>query len=141
MSGTTGTKGGCLCGAVLFTVENIAANAGACHCAMCRKWGGGPFMGVDCGTEVSFEGTENISVFSSSEWAERGFCVKCGSHLFYRIKGKNRHIMPVGLFGADVHFIFTHQVFIDEKPAFYQFANETDDMTGKECFAKFASEE
>ncbi|MDJ0702618.1 MAG: GFA family protein [Leptolyngbyaceae cyanobacterium MO_188.B28] len=138
MSEAMPAKGRCLCGAVRITVKNLSKNVGACHCNLCRKWGGGPLMAVDCGADVSFEGEENISVFNSSAWAERGFCNKCGSHLFYRLKANNQHIMPVGLFDDEDQFVFDHQVFIDEKPSFYCFSNETHDMTGAELFAKFA---
>ncbi len=131
-------RGSCLCGAIRITAKNISKNVGACHCSMCRKWGGGPLMAIDCGTDVSFEGEENISVFSSSEWAERGFCNKCGSHLFYRLKASQQYIMPVGLFDDNKIFVFDHQVFIDEKPSFYSFANETSEMTGAEMFAMYA---
>lgn len=131
-------SGSCLCGAVRITVKNLSKNVGACHCRMCRKWGGGPFMAVDCGADVSFEGEENISVFDSSAWAERGFCNKCGSNLFYRVKESKQHFIPVGLFDDDQIFVFDHQVFIDEKPSYYCFSNETHDMTGAELFAKFA---
>lgn len=95
-------------------------------------------MAVDCGTDVSLEGEESITVFSSSEWAERGFCSKCGSHLFYRLKESKQYMMSVGIFEDDETFVFDHQVFIDEKPAFYHFANKTSDMTGAEVFAKYA---
>ncbi len=33
---------------------------------------------------------------------------------------------------------FDKQIFIDEKPSFYCFANETNKMTGAEVFAKYA---
>jgi hypothetical protein len=46
--------------------------------------------------------------------------------------------MAAGIFGDDQSFVFDHQVFIDEKPAYYDFANKTEDMTGAELFAKFA---
>jgi hypothetical protein len=131
-------KGSCLCGATRFTAKKVSENVGACHCGMCRKWGGGPLMAVDCGTEVSFEGEENISVYNSSEWAERGFCQQCGSHLFYRLKGSQQHMMPAGLFDDKENFIFKAQVFIDKKPSFYSFANETAEMTEAEIFAKYA---
>ena len=140
MSDIAGAKGKCLCGAVGFTAKQAVKSVGACHCKMCRKWGGGPFMAVNCGTDVSFEGAENVSVFDSSAWAERGFCSKCGTHLFYRVKEKNLHIMPAGLFGDEIPFVFDHQVFIEEKPGFYEFSNKTKDMTGEECFAAFSSE-
>ena len=138
MSNVIESRGSCLCGAIRITGNSVSKNMGACHCSMCRKWGGGPLLTVDCGAEVSFEGEENISVFSSSEWAERGFCNKCGSHLFYRLKERNQYIMPLGLFDNDKSFVFDHQIFIDEKPSFYSFANETSDMTGAEVFAKYA---
>ena len=46
--------------------------------------------------------------------------------------------MPAGIFEDDSNFVFDHQVFIDEKPKYYKFANKTTDMTGAEVFAKFA---
>ena len=133
-------EGSCLCGAVRINAENTSINVGACHCGMCRRWGGGPLMAVDCGTEVSFEGEENITVFNSSDWAERGFCNKCGSHLFYRLKEIQQYIIPVGLFDNDVEFVFDHQIFIDKKPSFYRFANKTNDKTEAEVFAKYTSQ-
>ncbi len=50
-------------------------------------------------------------------------------------------MMPVGLFGEDDAREFRTQVFIDEKPGYYSFANETEDMTGAELFAKYAPPE
>jgi len=44
----------------------------------------------------------------------------------------------VALFEPDDEMVFGNQVFIDEKPDFYSFANKTEDMTGAECFAKSA---
>ncbi len=137
MADETQVNGSCLCGSTRIIAPDLSNKAGACHCATCRKWGGGPLMAVDCGTSVTFENEEHVSVFDSSPWAERGFCNQCGSHLFYRIKESNQYIMPAGLFD-DAEFIFNHQVFIDEKPGFYSFANETHDMTGAEVFAEFA---
>lgn len=33
--------GGCLCGAVRFSVEHVETHHHACHCGMCRRWSGG----------------------------------------------------------------------------------------------------
>ena len=131
-------KGRCLCGAVKFTVKNMKNSVDACHCGMCRRWGGGPLMSVSCGTDVAFEGEENITVYNSSDWAERGFCKQCGSHLFYRLKEINEHELPVGLFDNQEGFHFDLQVFIDRKPSFYSFANKTKGMTEAEVIEKFA---
>lgn len=96
-------------------------------------------MAIDCGSDVSIEGEENVSVYDSSAWAERGFCRKCGSHLFYRIRENAQHIIPVGIFGSDENLVFDSQLFIDEKPSFYSFSSKTHDMTGVEVLAKYGS--
>lgn len=134
------SKGRCLCGAVSFTVGTMSKNVEACHCGMCRRWGGGPFMAVNGGQDISFDGEENITVYDSSDWAERGFCSKCGSHLFYRLKGINEYQIPVGLLEVQDDFKFELQVFIDKKPSFYSFENKTTEMTEKEVIEKYAPE-
>ena len=138
MSDKIELKGRCLCGAVTVEAKQASTHVGACHCGMCRRWGGGPLMAVDCGTEVVIGGRENVSVFNSSEWAERGFCNQCGSHLFYRLKESGQHMMPAGLFEDSSQMVLSHQVFIDNKPEFYSFSNETKDMTEAEIFAMYA---
>lgn len=141
MSETRVGTGSCLCGAVSFTAQQMTTAVAACHCSSCRKWGGNAFMEVNCGDAVSFEGADKLTVYDSSEWAERGFCSQCGSHLFYRLKESQEHMMPVGLFDDDSGFKFHREVFIDEKPGYYQYANETEKLTGEELFAQFAPPE
>lgn len=130
--------GRCLCGAVKFKTNDAHISVTACHCSMCKHWSGGPFMAVDCGSQVKFEGQENISIYNSSEWAERGFCSQCGSNLFYRLKGTNQHQIPPGLFDDDDGLVFDLQVFIDQRPEYYKFANETNELTAAEVFAMYA---
>ncbi|MBE9115956.1 GFA family protein [Lusitaniella coriacea LEGE 07157] len=133
-------KGRCLCGTVSLSTTHINHHIAACHCNMCRKWGGGALLGVECNEGVRFEGEENIGRYQSSEWAERGFCNKCGTHLFYKLKENNHYYIPAGIFDGDEGFIFDLQVFIEEKPEYYAFANRTKNMTGEELFALFASD-
>lgn len=133
--------GSCLCGAVSFTANEMTTAVAACHCVSCRKWGGNAFMEVNCGAAVDIEGEDSLTVFDSSEWAERGFCSKCGSHLFYRLKESREHMMPVGLFDDDSGFTFKREVFIDEKPRYYHYADDTEKLTGEELFAQFAPPE
>lgn len=139
MTDASSLNASCLCGAVRVTAKNVGTDVGACHCGMCRKWGGGPFLAIECGSDVSFQGEENISVFDSSQWAERGFCGKCGSHLFYRLKDSKQHFLPAGLFDNHREFVLDHQVFIDRKPAYYSFANQTRDLTEAEVFAMYGA--
>ncbi|HUS53470.1 MAG TPA: GFA family protein [Thermohalobaculum sp.] len=133
----TGTKTGqCLCGAVKFSAEDVPHQIGACHCAQCRRWASGPYFAV-AAPGLRFEGEENIGRYRSSEWAERGFCKLCGSSLFYRMIKEDRYMMAVGSFDDQSGFELSRQVFIDEKPGFYDFAQATKTSTGDDFFVRF----
>ncbi|MEL7449616.1 MAG: GFA family protein [Pseudomonadota bacterium] len=136
---STQLDGKCLCGAITVTATVKAPSVGACHCRMCRRWGGGPLMTLDSPSNVAFSDEANVGNFVSSDWAERGFCKQCGTHLYYRLRQNEQYYLPAGLFDLGDSVAFEHQVFIDEKPGFYHFGNETKTMTGPEIFAMFGA--
>ena len=128
----------CLCGTVKIYAKPAKDNFGVCHCGMCRKWAGGPMLAVSCGTDVKFDGEQAITAYSSSPWGERGFCSKCGTHLFFRLKPTSEYILPVGLVQGGDKLKFHHQIFIDKKPANYSFAEKTENMTEAQFMAMYA---
>jgi hypothetical protein len=132
-------SGGCLCGAVRFTAAPREHTFGACHCSMCRRWAAGPFLAVECDDTVVIDNAASLGVYRSSDWAERCFCSKCGTVLFYRLVGRNYTAASAEAFDDIKDFVFASQIFVDEKPAYYEFANATKTMTGPEVFAAFAA--
>ncbi|MEM7445553.1 MAG: GFA family protein [Pseudomonadota bacterium] len=134
----TQRTGQCLCGGVRISIGSARTHVGACHCNMCRRWSGGPLLAIDCDQDIKIEGDDNVRVYDSSPWAERAFCSLCGTNLFYRIKESQGHIVLAGLFDDSDGFDLAAQIFIDEKPAYYAFANETKTMTGAEVFEMYA---
>jgi hypothetical protein len=131
-------NGGCLCGAVRFTATPANREVGACHCSMCRRWTAGPFLGLDCGSTLTVADPAQLGVYRSSEWAERCFCKQCGTPLFYRLIAQNLYYVSAEAFDDNAGYTLTSQIFIEEKPAYYDFANQTQNMTGAEVFAAFA---
>jgi len=131
----------CLCGSVKIKASSISPNITACHCGMCRKWGGGPALALQCGKEVEIEGIDNVRVFDSSDWAERGFCAYCGTHLFYRIKGTGEYSIPAGFFPELKGLEIEVQYFSDKRPDYYCFSNKTKELTEKEVFELYAPSE
>ena len=101
--------GKCLCGASRFRAEPLGSLQ-ACHCKMCRTWGGGPFMVVPC-KDAHFEGP--VGRYASSEHAERGFCATCGTHLFFLAKESGVHGIPIGLFGDQSGLPFKAEIWPD----------------------------
>jgi hypothetical protein len=82
--------GGCQCGAVRYTLTARPTEPSVCHCRMCQRAGGAPYMalvGVRL-AEIAWAGTPKI--FASSTLAERGFCADCGTPLSYHIHGRDR---------------------------------------------------
>jgi hypothetical protein len=130
-------QGQCLCGAVKVTVEDTEEFA-VCHCGMCRQWAGGPMMCLHCEEDIHVDGEDSVARYDSSEWAERCFCKSCGTHLFYHLKGQNQHFVSVGLFDNQHSFKMAHQIFIDKKPDYYAFSNQTPTMTEQQVFEMFA---
>lgn len=137
MSDSIQSSGRCLCGAVTVHVDVEKTSVDACHCNMCRRWGGGPMLAASALSNVRFDGADSIGVYPSSDWAERGFCKHCGTHLFYRLKEDQHYALPAGLIEGDLPWTFSEQIFIDEKPPWYDFANDTHNMTAAEVFEKY----
>ncbi|WP_413288346.1 GFA family protein [Bdellovibrio sp. HCB337] len=132
-------QGTCLCKKVRISISPEKNIFDACHCSMCRRWGGGPALTVEGGKSFHIQGEEFVSIYDSSEWAQRAFCKNCGSHLFYHLKNTQHYNFSLGLFEGVENFKFHVQIFVDSKPAFYDFANKTEMMTEAEVLAKFGA--
>ena len=93
--------GGCQCGAVRYRLDGAPTGANICHCRMCQKAGGGPFMafaGVRLAELAWTRGAPRT--FASSDIAERGFCAGCGTPLTYRALGRDRIGVTIGSLDA-----------------------------------------
>ena len=132
-------KARCLCGATQFEVQLRNHEVAACHCSMCRRQTAGPLMSIDV-ENINFIDQQHLSVFSSSEWGERGFCHACGTFIFWRSKGHsfaNINVFTLEQPPEDLNFNL--EIYVDHRPAFYSFNNQTKKMTGAEVVALFNS--
>lgn len=129
--------GRCLCGAVTLSAEIEENHYHICHCDTCRKWNSGPQFAVNAGADVAWTGEEQIGLYSSSDWAERGFCQQCGTHLFYRLKEPRMYFLSLALLDNTDGFTMAAQLCIDNKPEHYAFANQCHMMSEAELQAQF----
>lgn len=76
-------RGQCLCGAVSFKAYGTLEGVALCHCSQCRRWHGnaGAYARAE---KIDISGADHVNWFPSSDKAERGFCSRCGSTLFWR---------------------------------------------------------
>ena len=130
-----GTRsGGCLCGAVRFEVAVPEGHIHACHCGMCRRWTAGPFMSVNCPGVPDFESADSLRWHRTSDWAERGFCGTCGSSLFFRLAKQPEMLTVVAVEAFDdaAGLELRQHIYIDDKPDYYEFADQAERLTGAE---------
>ncbi len=80
-------KGGCFCGAIRYELEpgeRIVAN---CHCTMCRRTSGAPYVTWLVAPATSFTYTKGEpTVLNSSDIGVRYFCNQCGTPILCVIK-------------------------------------------------------
>jgi len=139
----TDKTGQCMCGAVEFTAANAPDTFGACHCEMCRRWSGSAFLGFSVqASDVTWKGEAHIRTLQSSDWAERAWCGRCGSGLYYRLTGEDgpgvgSMQIPLGLLDDSAGMTFASEIFIDHKPAGFAYAGERPTLTRAEVMAKY----
>jgi hypothetical protein len=76
--------GGCQCGRVRYAVSVIPDDISVCHCRMCQKAVGGPFVGLALVHPDQIAWTRGTPAsFRSSSIATRLFCKDCGTPLAY----------------------------------------------------------
>lgn len=70
-----------------------------------------------------------LTVYRSSAFAERGFCRRCGTHIFHRPQDGPELAVSAGLFqSAGLHI--AREIFFDAKPAFYRFVADSTKRSG-----------
>jgi hypothetical protein len=131
-------SGGCLCGAVRFTATASDGEMGACHCGMCRRWTGGVFLYVSVEPDsLSIEDDSQLGVYRSSPGGERCFCKACGSSVIWRKPDGSSADVSAQAIDDPARFPFAVQVWMDDKPANYDFANKTRRFPGDSGSASF----
>lgn len=75
--------GGCLCGGIRYHLARVPTDVAHCHCRICRRSAGAPFVTWATVARADLTVTGELSWFRSSTLAKRGFCPTCGTQLFF----------------------------------------------------------
>ena len=82
-------SGGCQCGALRYQLKRLPKRCCICHCRMCQKASGQPFMAFATFDKNDLRWTRGApAIFKSSSLAERGYCRNCGTPLFFKFEGQ-----------------------------------------------------
>ncbi len=121
---TSGTAGGCLCGAVRFQVNGPLRDVINCHCSMCQKLHGA-FGAHSKAKKVDIDIIEDrgLTWYRTSEIAERGFCRQCGSSLFWRPDEQDATGILAGSLDRPTDLTTMGHIFVGEKADFYEISD------------------
>ena len=80
--------GGCFCGDIRYEAGSDPFHSTACHCSICRRATGAPFVAWFSVQRVSFRLLQGAPTrFRSSAKAMRSFCSRCGTQLTFEYDG------------------------------------------------------
>lgn len=114
--------GGCLCGAVRYSVEGPLRPVVACHCTQCRRSSGHHVAATAAPRDaVRIEGA--VSWYASSAFARRGFCGTCGSNLFWEAEGRDTLSILAGTLDGETGLALERHIFVADKGDYYDIAD------------------
>ncbi len=119
-------SGSCLCGAVRYEIEGTLADAGHCHCTMCRKEHGaafGSYASVDPDRFCWVSGGDEVSRFESSAHEDRIFCRVCGSTLGGMSNGRVSSI-TLGTVDGDPGVRPRSHIFVGSKASWHEIVDD-----------------
>ena len=114
-------KGSCQCGAIEFEVQGDLKDPVACHCDQCRQATSHYLVSCEVQKDdLKVRGEENISWYQSSEKVRRGFCLMCGSPLFFDAVQKDWIGVSAGAFEKPTNVKLVQHIFVAEKGDYYE---------------------
>lgn len=116
----TELTGRCNCGAVSFVAKGPFRPAKACHCKTCRRQSGHFVAATQVEkAELVVSGGENLTWYSASQEARRGFCRACGVHLFWEPAGSTRISLWMGCLDEPTGIRLADHIYVAQKGDYY----------------------
>jgi hypothetical protein len=119
-SGAATHTGGCLCGAVRYEVTGPLRPVVFCHCTQCRR-STGHFLAATAARLRDFRVAEGAELrwYAASESAQRGFCGRCGSTLFWQPQGRDYVSIAAGTLDGATGLDSACHIFVADKGDYY----------------------
>ncbi len=117
--------GHCECGAVSFSISlDELRPPSACHCSQCRRISGHVWSGTTVmNDELRLISDETLAWYRSSDSAERGFCTRCGSSLFYRPVESDHISVAMGSLDLPTGTALRRHIFTGSLGDYYEIAD------------------
>ena len=109
-------EGGCLCGAIRYTVTGEPVSVSICHCATCRKSAGAPSVAWAVCNRDNFKIIKGeMAVYASSPNVQRGHCGTCGTSLTFFEVGEDTIDVTVASLDDPEHLSPTKEIWLSHR--------------------------
>lgn len=125
-------RGRCLCGTVRYEIDGPFEIVVNCHCSMCRRHHGVPFVTWAAAPATGFRvtgGHDAIARYASSARGHRAFCRTCGSVTPELSPDGSHVIAPAGNLEGDLPRP-DHHMFVASKASWHEIADELPQYEG-----------
>lgn len=118
--------GSCLCKSIGYEITGAVDIMGNCHCSMCRKSHGAPFVTwlvISPGQFRWTAGEDFVQSFDSSPGTQRCFCRQCGTTLATSHAGKVSEV-AVGTIDGDPGLRPGAHIFVGSKAPWHEITDQ-----------------
>lgn len=124
-------SGSCLCGGVSFEINGNLNKVNYCHCKQCQQWQGNFAAFTSCKPEnLVFLADKTLNWYASSDFARRGFCVDCGSSLFWQRIGSDKFSIAAGCLVEPTELVPNEHIFVASKGDYYEINDDLRKLDG-----------
>lgn len=119
-----GATGRCLCGAVRYRLNAPLHPVSVCHCGQCLRWHGhaGAYTAAPRDA-LELPAGDDLAWYRSSDIAQRGFCRRCGSSLFWQGDASDHVSIAAGTLDDASGLRTVVHIFVADKPGYYEIAD------------------
>lgn len=110
-------QGGCMCGAVRYTVTGAPGGAALCHCTECRRAAGAFPVGWVTVRRDGFAWQGEPARYASSPGVERTHCARCGTSLTFAAAGEDTIDVTIGSLDAPGDVALAREIWTRERVA------------------------
>ena len=111
----------CLCGGIKIKVKGKLRYVSNCHCSQCMKTHGNFASYTSCLEEnITFINKKTLKWYNSSNFAKRGFCLRCGASMFYKRKKSINISIAAGMFTNPTKLKTYSNIFTKGKLDYYK---------------------
>ena len=133
-------EGGCLCGAIRFSIEKFVGPFELCHCSRCRKASGSAFVsgiGVRPSDFSWISGRDEVRTFEAPVIEQppgyrTSFCEQCGSPAPHFDPGDDWFELRAGLLDGEPEISPDRHIFIECGSTWYEIADDLPQLTKRD---------